>query len=240
MSKLLPCIISAVLLANCLYSNAQQIVFTLDADSIAYGFPGDEIPIFGTISNTDTIAIDVFVERMENNIPTGWQSYFCTDVCLMPNTSINTVNVAGGYDQEFSLHFMTDSIPDSGNALMSFTNLSNSNNFFIQRMYGISDSAYTGADPPPLPHVLAAKLYPNPLYDNRWLAVKIPGNWMPTVRSFNFVLYDVHGRMVVLTHNLWHNTSVLDLSDLPGGVYAYQLLSTTGQQVLQKGKLIIR
>ncbi len=240
MNKLFILILTTILSAILSYTHAQQIVFALDYDSIGFGFPGNEIAITGTITNNDSVNIDVFVERMEENIPSGWLTYFCTDVCLLPTTSFNTVNVHGGYVQEFSFHFITNSTPDSGNALMQFTNLSNSQNFYNQRLYGITDSAYSNIGNTHLTGNQEASLYPNPLTGNRWLTIRFAQNQLSSSQSCEFILYDILGHVVGRTSDISHMITVLDLSYLSHGTYTYSISFKEPGQKQQHGKLIVR
>ena len=119
--------------------NAQSFIFQFISDTVSFGLPGgNDIVVKGNIINTGTVDVEVDIIRKENNLPSGWTSYMCTDVCMNPPIDSSRLYLSAGLTQLFKLSFSTTNVLDTANCLIKFKNVS-TNNSIQKRMWGITN-----------------------------------------------------------------------------------------------------
>lgn len=187
-----------------------SFTFVLDADSMAYGNPGDVLSLGGTFTNTHpTEDVIIDLERLNNNLPNpSWSSAMCLDVCLGASVSNYTFQMPPGGTQHFTFYFFTGSV-DQGDALLEFTNQMDTTNTVRQRFYCFTN---TNA----IEEISSGDfmLYPNPA-DN--LLIVEPYSMD---KQF-FTIYDALGqriKTVIVT-----GRTELDISQLRSGLYIVQM-----------------
>lgn len=121
-----------------------EFTFQLQADTISIGRPGgDDVVVTGSLINTHSTAIEVDIIRKENNLPSGWFSYMCADICASPTQDSMRVYLPGNFTQLFKLSFSTAQLPTEGNTLICFKNKDNFSNQLTVRLWGRTD-VYSG------------------------------------------------------------------------------------------------
>jgi hypothetical protein len=123
---------------NCItFGNNGAFTFTLDADSVAYGLPTQTLAVHGeltNISSTDNVVIDIIKRQI--NIPGGWQSAICADICYASTVDSTRLTLAPNQVQPFTYYFYTDGHPDQGDVRVLFRNVYNTANKMGQGFYG--------------------------------------------------------------------------------------------------------
>jgi len=184
------------------------IVTLDDATNTVYGTAGQVLTVHTTIQNlsvTDNVQVNVLREQVD--VPQGWQTSLCIDICFNSSVSSSTVTIPPGGVQPFVFYFFTGNQPGIGHSVVRFTNALVSNNEHSEQFTAITDfntsveNLQTGWT-----------VYPNPVVSQ--LNVEIPnfGQAMP------YRIFDVLGRRVsegILTSKF----SSIDLSALPAGLY---------------------
>ena len=117
-------------------SNNGQFTFTLDRDSVVSGNAGDVLALHGLLSNTsatDNVVLDI--AKLAINVPPGWTTALCADICYPVNTTQTQLILAPGQVQPFTLYFYTDAIPATGDVRVGFRNNPHPANGFRQGFY---------------------------------------------------------------------------------------------------------
>lgn len=185
--------------------------FSLVADSIVSGTPGSALTIYcNLVNNSSTNMVTVEIQKLQSNLPSGWQSALCHNICLAPNVDSTTVTIAPLSTQSFSFHFYTDpSAPDSGSVLVGFRNMNDQMNFDKQRFYAFTAES-SGIDDE---QQELLQLYPNPTTGSIYLGLSSPV-------EAEISVYDVSGRMVkAFAGRTWSGRDEIALADLKPGVY---------------------
>lgn len=204
-------------------SNNGAFTFSLDADSIVTGPPAGVHTVYSTLTNlsaTESVTIDIV--KLQNNIPAGWQSSLCTDICLSPFVDTTQVIIPPSGTQSFAMHFYPDAVPDSGMVQVGFKNASNPGNRFKQNFYCITAAGQgTGEN-----NVFEGmSIYPNPSNDAVFVL-------MPEGAIAGGSIIDITGRVIKrLPVQDWSNVQSISLGDLAQGVYFIAFTSGNSRAV---------
>jgi hypothetical protein len=187
--------------------------FTLEPVSTTVsGLPGDILYAHVNIINTTSGYINIGVKKVQPNIPAGWETAFCFQVCFSPTEDSITIQVAPYDTADLSLDFFTlTSSPDSGSMKVGFRNIDN-----IANAYSMNFRAFTIQNPSSLNDIFNDNnfvLFPNPSSSNR-LQVITSVNSTEKVIEF----FDNYGRMVY-QQRLSTSSTMLPVSHLVKGIY---------------------
>ena len=201
---------------------------TVKSDSCGKDIAFDNDSIFNNSPNN--LVIDVV--RVQNVTTPNWLSAFCLDVCYLPSKDSVRFTLLPNERQIFIFHFYTDaSTAASGTATMKFKNVSSPSNTLYQTFYGstvcasgINETVYNSG---------TVSIYPNPFSTEATIQVS---SIKYQASGLEFKLYDVFGRKVI---NFKPETATfkLDGSDLPAGIYSYNLVS--GNEKIASGKIVV-
>jgi hypothetical protein len=212
--------------------------FTLTGDSSVTGQAGKTVYGYGDFINTSGDTAIIRAVREEENLPPGWASSICIDVCYPPTVDTAIVYLAPGDTQHYVMYFYTDSIPGSGNIKMRFENVNVQGNYFVQRFYCTTN--LTGINSPEntfLPD--EPRLYQN--YPNPFNPLTKITYYLSVAGNISLKVYDVLGNEVAVIHE-GRKDAGLHKTDFSGtglssGVYYYRL-TAEGNTLTMKMLLI--
>jgi hypothetical protein len=202
--------------------------FSLVADSIVNGEPGDPLTVYADlVNNSATNMVTVEIQRIQSNLPSAWQSALCHNICLAPTVDSTTVTIAPLATQSFAFHFYTDpSAPGNGDVLVGFRNMNDPLNRYKQRFYGTT-SWNTGIAEG---NATLFQLYPNPSAGMIYLKLETPLEAAVEVR-------DISGRLVKeYSERKWSSGDIVIPGDLKPGLYIVSLISG---EVVYRTKVIV-
>ena len=195
---------------NCIFAgNNGTYDVILTTDSIVYDTPGAVLSVHATIHNlssTDNVELNVLKQFID--IPAGWGTALCADVCYASSVSSINITIAPADSQEFVFYFYTSIVADSGYAKINFTNLNVSGNNLQQRYYGVTQEP-SGISEMSKP---VFTVFPNPANNT----ITIKSNIALSGESYNFT--DGLGR-IILSGKLAENQSTISIEQLPPGFY---------------------
>lgn len=194
----------------------------LTSDTLAVGYPGDALYATADIVNNSASDVLVFISRMQNNIPTGWETSMCIDVCLASSQDTTTVLVPAGETQPYIMYFFTDQDEESGNTRMLFRNKNLPQNRYRQGFDG-QTSISVGVEEPEL----GIKVWPNPAHDFFKVSV---------AESGVLELFNPQGQRV-LSDAVFGGENSINSTGLPNGLYLYKV--TEGDNRCTSGLLVI-
>lgn len=220
-------ILYTFLLLSCAFTFGMaqpQFEFELRSDNIADGVPGDILIIIGDFTNLSNESIDVLISREQDNIPADWNSALCLDICLPPQINSAVLTLQPGQDESFSMYFFTPTDTEgSGNTLISFVNMADTTNSFIQDYYGSTEFISTSIDQPNSfqPEI---EIFPNPAQD--FIQIKFPTNPGLSTEDAVISVHSLTGRLV-RSQAYQANISV-PVGDLPKGHYILRYADQSG------------
>ncbi len=213
---------------NCTQSNDGSFNFELTGDSLVEGVAGSVLYVYGMLENNSDAGVEIEVKRLQENLPPGWQSSMCIDICLPTDVDETTVYLDPGAQQPYTMYFYTNQNPSSGMVRMGFRNAQNHQNRFIQQMY--ANTTLTTAVEEEVPASIS--IFPNPASGRTTIA-------STDIRSGNITeltLYHTNGR--IQKQIKWSGNALeLDLSDLAAGIYFAEI--TDGKEVLGWRRLVV-
>ncbi|MCH2021187.1 MAG: T9SS type A sorting domain-containing protein [Saprospiraceae bacterium] len=190
--------------------------FELSGSPSAIGNPGDVIDIFGKIKNTSNDGVEVFIQRMMNNLPSPtWETSMCITVCLPSNQDTVSVTIAAGDSVDFSMHFFTDILmntADTGRARIRFTNKNGGQQPQNQMFRGITELKTNNKKI----ENKNLKIYPNPtdgiLYVDASESIE------------KIIIYAPNGQTI---KEIFEPYKFIDIADLYPGIYFIKIHSNS-------------
>jgi hypothetical protein len=207
-----------------LSGHTQSFSFYLLTDTLVLGQPaGDDIVVEGNIVNNTNTDIEVDIIRRENNLPAGWYSYLCTDICLSPFQDSTRLYLTALQTQNIKLSFMPGPQIDTANCLIVFRSVAGSPETMNKRMYGATNSA---AGLSSQTEAQRLKVYPNPASDVLMIS---------STRRLNHIeVLDLTGQQVFETAGQGHSSAHVNISALPQGIYILKILYTHGDVTFRR------
>ena len=201
--------------------------FQYTADSLVTGPPGETLYGHGEFINVSDSGVYIKIVRDLEDLPVGWASSICIDVCLPPETDTVTFYLAPRDTQSYTMYFYTTAEPGFGRIRMRFGNVNNAANRFTKNFLCRTDSSLTSINPNNtiIPQEFYLKQnYPNPFNPSTNLEFGISKLGFVSLK-----VYDVLGNEVatLVNENLHPGNYNYQLStvnyQLPSGVYFYRL-----------------
>lgn len=153
-------------------------------------------------SATDDVLIRVV--KLQNELPAGWGSSLCLDVCYLPDIDTAVISLAAGESMQFYYYFYSTPGTATGYTRIGLRNESDFSNSFVRQVWGVAEGAVGLGE---ASSSAMASLYPNPASALVQWSGSIPGD--------ELLVYDANGRvMLSMPYG-----EVLDVGKLVPGVY---------------------
>ena len=205
----------------CYFGTVQAQVFQYQnlMDTVVNGLIGEELIIDCNMINNSTFNIYVEIFRVENNLPIGWDMYFCADVCYGPADNYGVGQVLASSQQSLTLHFLTSgsSAAAQGNVLLKVRNYADTSEVYIYRYYAettLSEVEHANTE---------LSVYPNPC--NEFLNIGIENNHL----SVQVEIYDLTGALIQQA-KLNNKLGTIDIKGLAPGQYLLKI--NNGEKVI--------
>jgi len=205
----------------CYVGTVQAQVFQYQnlSDTVVNGLIGEELIIDCNMINTSTSNIYIEIFRLENNLPAGWDMYFCADICYGPSDDYGVGQVFASSQQSLTLHFLTDgsAAAAQGNVLLKVRNYADSSEVYTYRYY--AETALSEVE-----HSLdGLTFYPNPC--NGLINIEYANNQQPALIE----IYDLRG---ALLQQEWisNDLGTIDVNGLAAGQYLIKMIN--GREVI--------
>ena len=215
-------------------------------DTIATKEPGDEVVLEGIIINTSNKFIDVEIIRETNVLPAGWTSALCLDMCAAPWVNSLTTSLTAGDSAEFSIHFLTDETPGTGEALIKIKE-NNETDFISYLFTGSTESSSVILfnDSQNKTYQIHNN-YPNPFNNETIFSFETS----EPLRYAKIHVYSIMGKLLYETkysnlssgtHRIFYNGKDFNNNILPSGTYSYKISLNTmsGKQLIKSAKFTL-
>jgi hypothetical protein len=192
---------------NCDQSFGGSFTAQLMGNDTIWGDAGTTLTGHVLLTNPSNEDCLVRIVKLQVNMPGGWTSSLCADVCYLPQVDTAIVPLAANSTMDFYYYFYTSG-PGTGYTRVGFRNENNSSNRFMRDFWGIASPATAIAE-----HAgaLIWRIVPNPAVDRITLE--------SAERIDALLLFDAQGREVQRVAGRH-----ADVSDLKAGMYMVQAL----------------
>lgn len=146
---------------NCDQSFGGSFTVQMMSNDTIWGDAGTTITGHALLTNPSSEDCLVRIVKLQVNMPVGWTSSLCADVCYLPQVDTAIVPLAANSTMDLYYYFYTTE-PGTGYTRVGFRNESNFSNNFMREFWGIASPATgTGehADAP------TWRIVPNPSVD---------------------------------------------------------------------------
>lgn len=192
---------------NCTGTGNSNYTFQLTSADTMYDVAGTTISVDAELTNTGTQDILIYARRIENDMPVGWASSMCIDVCYPYTTDSVVFLLPAGITQPVHVYFHTSSaISDTGHVKMGFKNLSDPTNKNTIHTFGITTMP-TSINQTITPNTYFS-IVPNPVTTE----LKIN---LSTHSNFDLQIFNALGEKIIQANN----KSAIDVSNLNNGIY---------------------
>lgn len=176
--------------------------------AIQYDFGG-----YIDMNNLSGEAIDLKWERIENDLPSGWETSICDPTsCKPPEADSSEFSLpVSGVANHINIHFYPNNVEGIGTTRIRLEDPNNPQTFYILSFTG--DTRPLGLESETLSSLV---MYPNPAQD--FLYVKSSSN-----QSIQLELYNSTGQIIVSKVSI--GNSEINLSQLPKGIYLAKVIS---------------
>ncbi|MDQ3101137.1 MAG: T9SS type A sorting domain-containing protein [Bacteroidota bacterium] len=174
------------------------------SNDTAYGPSGTTITVNTRILNPTMDPVLVEIHRLENNMPMGWNSSICADICYLPQIDFAETVVPAGGQQDLHYYFYSSGDPAHGHARVGVRNAEDVDNGYIMNFHAFS-SVPTSIGEGTLFQPFA--VWPNPA--SEMIQLRVPFD------HYRITINDIHGRLVLETAA----QATVDVSGLPQGIY---------------------
>ena len=152
------------------------------------------LKLFNTSATDDVL---VRVVKLQTNLPVGWQTSLCLDVCYLPDVDTAIVPIAAGDTMHFYYYFYSTPGDAIGYTRVGMRNENDFNNGFSRELWGVSEGSVGMAEALSIPPLGIA---PNPATDRMMIigaaqndAYELRDMMGSTVLSFTGPAADVNG-----------------------------------------------
>lgn len=135
--------------------------------------------LFNTSASEDVL---VRVVKLQNELPDGWGSSLCLDVCYLPDIDTALVPIAAGDTMAFYYYFYSTPGSATGYTRIGLRNEYDNSNSFTRQVWGIAEGAVGVDEPEGTP---PSFLYPNPAHDRVW--------WTGSLAGDELIVFDMAG-----------------------------------------------
>ena len=204
-----------------------QNFFISTYDTVQYGNCGDLMLAPIIFTNTSVVPVQMHMNRIVKNIPSGWTSCFCYPTCLAQTTNtldfiipIASGKVAG--TQTVSPNFGTDSIPGTGIIIVVFNEIGTT-------VYDTITFRGITSSPAGVQSIEKESpvIYPNPVAD--FIVIK---NSEKQIKSIQLLSMEGKETNHTLTE-YFKNEIKIDIKMIPAGIY-YLLIECTDNLTFRK------
>jgi hypothetical protein len=222
---------------------AQDISFE-PAETFLYATPGTEIIFDIEVTNLTAMAQTVFIVRTINDLPAGWTTSLCFDLCFAPfidsiatTSDFNSDPLAPGETRTVSLHFFSDNTVATGNVQLQAGTFHNPGTRIIQNFMATTDPSVGVKDENVLNSYKLSQNYPNPFNPSTRISYTVGEPGFVQLKVFNVLGVEV-ATLVNEQKYSGKYTVDFDASKFSSGVYFYSLsvnnFNQTRKMILEK------
>ncbi|MEM7105843.1 MAG: T9SS type A sorting domain-containing protein [Bacteroidota bacterium] len=207
--------------------------FQMTGDSVITGSLDETLFAYAELSNDSPFQIQLLMIREVNEMPKGWGSAICTDVCQAPEVDTALQVLQPNTTQEFIMYFYTNESPNTGLTRMKFINLADPSNVFFQEFRGITSTSTSVAETQNNDNFTVG---PNPLSTETTFRFSDAPN--SKLAEAYLVVYSVTGNEILRIEVSGKKEVHLKRNGLPSGPYFFKVFNKT--KVLHYGKLLVQ
>ncbi|MBD3289126.1 T9SS type A sorting domain-containing protein [candidate division KSB1 bacterium] len=229
-------------------SHALAQNFNFISDTLTkHGQPGETIVLDADIINLSQQELQLRVERLENNLPSGWTSSLCGgELCFppfthsytIPDSSLGIPELAPGDTSEFHLNFYSNEIADVGTAMIRVVNLNDTTEFEELFFTASTQPVYVKRNEKQQPAKFRLhQNYPNPFNPVTTIRFEICGKGFAEVR---LAIYNATGQIITIlvsekftsgNYEVEWNATDRRGNLLPSGMYLIEMRSGTNRTI---------
>ncbi len=222
---------------------AQDISFE-PLNTFLYANPGTEIIFEAEITNLTSMDQTVFLIRTINNLPSGWTSSLCFDLCFSPEVdSIATTQDYGstpltpGETRIVSLHVFSDNSVATGNVQLQAATFRNPDDRITYDFIATTDPSLSVKENNLLKSYNLSQNYPNPFNPSTRISYNVGEPGLVQLKIYNILGVEV---ATLVNEQQYSGNYEVDFnaSKLSSGVYFYSLsvnnFTQTRKMILEK------
>ena len=222
---------------------AQDISFVPE-NTFLYATPETEIVFDIEVTNLTAMDQTVFIVRSINNLPVGWTSALCFDLCfssevdsIATTLDFGSTPLAAGETRVVQLHFITDNSIATGHVELQAGTFRNPEDRITLDLTATTDPTVSVNDGSALNSYSLSQNYPNPFNPSTKISYNVGEPGLVQMKVYNILGVEV--ATLVNEQKIAGNYTVeFDASRFSSGVYLYSItvnnFSQTRKMILEK------
>jgi hypothetical protein len=207
-----------------LYLSQSSAQLSYDKSSYnEFGEAGTTVTPTLKVENTGPNSVEVFVNRINLNLPVNWTQCFCFISCHPPSLDSLRFTLVPGETANIGIGFNSDSVPGIGYMNMCIGIVGG----MQQDTFSFSGSTFLPADIDELSLPQSFKVFPNPV-TSQIIFSSVSSS------PYHLAIVDAIGKLVYQTPLINEKSSTLSLQNYPGGIYFIRASYLNGKVELQK------
>jgi len=197
--------------------------FTNNGPYLTHGMPNQVIEVYGTLHNDSEEDVEIEFTRMQNNIPQGWGSAMCADVCLAEWVDEGSFYLQSGMSHPFTMYFYTDNTPNSGHTVVRFKNANDPTNESIHDFYASTLSSEVLEE-----QLIKNLVFPNPSREGFYTQGDV-------IAGDLIKIFDLTGRQVMQIE-ISNTEQFVSTNPLTSGIYT--ILQMRNERLFSQSRMI--
>jgi len=222
---------------------AQDISFVPE-NTFLYATPGTEIVFDIEVTNLTAMDQTVFIVRSINNLPVGWTSALCFDLCfssevdsIATTLDFGSTPLAAGETRIVQLHFITNNNIATGHVELQAGTFRSPEDRIALDFTATTDPAVSVNDGTVLNSYSLSQNYPNPFNPSTQINYKVGEPGLVQLKVYNVLGVEV--ATLINEQKIAGNYTIeFDASRFSSGVYFYSIsvnnFSQTRKMILEK------
>jgi len=224
-------------------SFAQEISFE-PLNTFLYEPPGTEIVFDVEVTNLSAVEQTVFIVRTINDLPAGWSTSLCFDLCfasfvdsIATTVTFGSTPLSPGETRVVSVHFFTDNTVATGTCQLQAGTFHNPESRITHDFIATTDPSVSVNEPSQLKSYFLYQNYPNPFNPSTRISYNVGEPGLVQLKVFNILGVEV-ATLVNEQKYSGNYTVDFDASKFSSGVYFYSLsvnnFNQTRKMILEK------
>lgn len=194
--------------------------FTMVSDSIVKGMVEATLYARGHLENMSASPVVIDIRRLLNDLPPGWESSMCIDLCYPTSVDSTQITLAPGQKMDLIIDVFTGTSPGKANIRLGMRNKRDEQNKAFMRIsvetteVTVTKSATRSSD---------VSLYPSPAHSYTLLKTK---------EYQQYQLLDQKGQ--ILRSSWIDESAIIEQKELPDGLYFIRLLNNEGKEAFKR------
>ncbi|MEO0898841.1 MAG: T9SS type A sorting domain-containing protein [Bacteroidota bacterium] len=231
-------IITSLLLISGLHAQDFKFAFAAPDTFLLPSGDVNGLTVYFELTNTGSDSVELFANRISNDLVSGQDSYFCWDLCYGPakDSADGAIMIAPGDTTNFAqyVQLLSNGVDGKSSVTMDFVNANDTSQRIARTYHFFVGGAVTSNERIDLSQAGLTKIFPNPANTHMNISYELPTNiHQGHIRIVNLIGASVANHAVTSSND----NLTISTASLPSGLYFANLI--VGDQSVASKKFVV-